>query len=128
MFLLSLLVLFAIYGLVVLGCTVILRLIGVPSRWMVLLGFLLFGVVIGLLVVWEWPLDIITVHNLPAALLGYEVYKWSIQLIGDPTSPNAHETIPWFLRIPQVLAIVSAFFWGLLGLLVQSAINSMHSR
>lgn len=120
---LTLPVLVAIYGLVIRGCTVVLRLVGVSAKTRVVLSFMVFGVTAGLLIVWQWPGDMVLVYNFPAAILGDEIYQWSIQLFGDPTSSNAHETIPWFLRIPQVLAIASVVFWGQLGSLVQFAVN-----
>ncbi len=112
-----------IYALIISGCIVLLRIIRVPARWRIVLGFLIFATATGFLVAWLWPQDSIFLYNFPAQFLGYEIYDWSIQLIGDPTSANAHDTIPWFLRIPQVFLIVSIIFWGLLGAFVQWIVN-----
>ncbi len=111
------------YALIISGCIVLLRVIRVSARWRIVLGFLIFATATGFLVAWLWPLDSIFLYNFPAQFLGYEIYYRSIQLIGDPTSANAHDTIPWFLRIPQVFLIVSIIFWGLLGAFVQWIVN-----
>ena len=121
--LLWLLVLFAIYTCIITGGVVILSGLGVPSKWRILSGFLIFGIAAGMLATWQWPSDIIFMYNFPAAFLGNEGYVRSIQYLGDPYASNAHETIPWFLRIPQIFVIVSVVFWGLTGVLVQLAIN-----
>ena len=112
-----------IYGLGIFGLIVLLRIVQVSARWRIVLGFLLFATATGFLVVQQWPLDSIFLYNFPAQFLGYEIYYWSIQLIGDPTSANAHDTIPWFLRIPQVFLMVSLIFWGLLGAFIQWVVN-----
>jgi hypothetical protein len=57
--------------------------------------------------------------NIPGTLLGEEVYGLSIRYFGNPYSPQAHFTIPWILRVPQVVAPASIFFWGLLGAIIQ---------
>jgi len=113
----------AIYGLVILGLILTLRVAGISARWRIVLGFLIFGTATGLLVAQQWPQDNIFLYNLYAHFLGYAVYLWAIQHIGNPTASNAHDTIPWLLRIPQVFVIVSVIFWGSLGLLVQFAVN-----
>jgi hypothetical protein len=121
------LVLTATYGLVIWGLVAILRLRRVSPKRAIVLGFLVFGITTGLLVVWDWPLDRITYYNLFTVLLGNEVYQLSITVLGDPHSDQAHYTIPWFLRIPQVYLIVSAIFWGLLGLILQAAVNKQRT-
>jgi hypothetical protein len=123
MFPLSVLVLFVLYGLIILGFAAVLRHVGIPARWRIVHSFLIFGFAGGLLSVWLWPLDIIAILNLPAAFLGYAFYNWSIQHFGDPTSSQAHYSIPWLFRIPLVFILVSVIFWGLLGSLFQFVYN-----
>lgn len=61
--------------------------------------------------------------NFPATYFGDTIYGWSIQLLGNPHSFHAHDTIPWLLRVPQVYVIASIVLWGLLGLVVQLIYN-----
>ncbi|MBI5030995.1 MAG: hypothetical protein HZB51_10745 [Chloroflexi bacterium] len=117
-----------LYGLCIFACIVLLRIIRVSARWRIVLGFLIFAIATGLLVALQWPQDNIFLYNFPAQFFGYEIYYWSIQLIGDPTSANAHDTIPWFLRIPQVFVAVSMIFWGLLGAFIQLVVNARRAK
>jgi hypothetical protein len=121
--LLVILVLFVFYGLIILGLTLALRRLKVPAKIAVVLGFLIFSVISGLGVVWRWPDDISVMFNLPASLIGDWIYQTSIQYLGDPHSDQAHYTIPWILRVPQVYVLASVLFWGLVGLLIQLARN-----
>jgi hypothetical protein len=123
MFYLSVFALLAIYGVITLGLTAVLHRMRIPSHWAIVLSFLIFGVAGGLLSAWQWPLDSITILNLPAALLGPAVYNWTIQYFGDPSSSQAHYSIPWLFRLPQVFILVSVIFWGLLGSLFQIVYN-----
>jgi hypothetical protein len=116
-------VLFVLYGLIILGFAAVLRHVGIPAEWRIVLSFLIFGVAGGLFSFWQWPLDSITILNLPAALLGPAVYNWTIQYLGDPSSSQAHYSIPWLFRLPQVFILVSVIFWGLLGSLFQIVYN-----
>ena len=120
---LPLLILSAIYGLAIFGFIVILRKMEIPSKKRIILSFLIFGTVTGFLVAWAWPKDIGVLINIFTAFLGDEVYQLSILYLGDISSPQAHYTIPWILRIPQVYVIVSIIFWGLIGLLIQFIYN-----
>jgi len=90
----------------------------------IVIGFLIYGVIVGLLSAW-WRhfSDNIFLLNIPGVLLGHEVYELSIYWLGDPGSPQAHYTIPGILRIPQVYIPVSMLFWGMIGLAIQMAIN-----
>ncbi|NOZ58177.1 MAG: hypothetical protein GXO66_01145 [Euryarchaeota archaeon] len=121
--LLPLLLLSAIYGLVILGLTVVLRRMGIFPRWEIALSFLIFGGGAGLLAAWVWPGEACVLLNVFAVFLGDEVYRLAILHLGDISSPQAHYTIPWILRIPQVYVVVSVAFWGLVGLLLQSAFS-----
>ncbi len=112
-------VIFTIYGLILWGLASALRRLGVPSRRVILLAFLIFAAGTGIWTALVWPLDSATLVNLPAAFLGDALYQWSIRLIGDPASSQAHYTIPWVLRVPQVYVLVSFLVWGSLGLVIQ---------
>jgi hypothetical protein len=88
----------------------------------VLTGFLVYGIAVGLLSSWWWGIsDSPFLLNVPGELLGYEVYDVAIRLLGDPYSPQAHYSIPWVLRVPQVFVPVSTLFWGVIGLALQTA-------
>lgn len=77
----------------------------------------------------SWPNEgIHYVLNLAGNLLGEMVYKMSIENIGDPTSSQAHFTIPWVLRIPQVFVLTSMVFWTGLGFAVQVFYNKVIVR
>ncbi len=122
---LPLLILSAIYGLAIFGLIVVLRKFEILSEKRIILSFLIFGIVTGFLVAWRWAWhrDIEIIINIFTVFLGDEVYKLSIMYLGDISSPQAHYTIPWILRIPQVYVIVSIIFWGLIGLLIQFIYN-----
>ena len=86
----------------------------------ILTGFLIYGLVVGVLSVWwDGISDMIFPLNIPGVILGDETYNVAIRYLGEPSSPHAHYTIPWILRINQVYVPVSIIFWGLVGLLVQ---------
>ena len=93
------------------------------SRTGILGGCLCGGVVAGCLAVLVWPADSVMLVNLPGVLMGDFVYDTSIRLIGDPSSSQAHFTIPWLLRVPQVYLPVSIVLWGLVGAAVQLIAN-----
>jgi len=95
------------YGLAITGLVLLLRLIRVPRRWAIALGFAIFGIASGLLAAWAWPLDSCVLPNVYAVLLGDKVYGFSAQRLGDP----------WLLRVPQVYAVVAALLGGLAGAL-----------
>ncbi|MFH1651501.1 MAG: hypothetical protein ABID87_05325 [Chloroflexota bacterium] len=78
--------------------------------------FVIAGTAAGFISVWfRQHTDSLFLFNLPGTLLGDAAYVLSIQLLGDPHSAQAHYTIPWLLRIPQVYVPVSVLFWGLVG-------------
>ena len=82
--------------------------------------FLAYGITIGFLSVWWWYVsDNLFLANIPAVLIGDQIYTTSINIFGNPYSVQAHYTIPWILRTPQVYVSVSIVFWGLLGFVVQ---------
>lgn len=86
-------------------------------------GLLAYGLAVGLLTLsWHAPgRDALFSLNIPGYLLGEATYTWSIRLIGDPASPQAHYTVPWLLRTPQVVVPASVLFWGFVGALMWAA-------
>ncbi|OGO00337.1 MAG: hypothetical protein A2Y90_00230 [Chloroflexi bacterium RBG_13_52_12] len=125
---LIILALIIVYGLVLWGLVLLIRKLGVPSKWAILVAFLTFAVGTGVWVIQISHLDSSVLVNYPAIFLGDFIYHWSIQLLGDPHSFWAHETIPWLLRTPQVYLIASIMIWGLLGLVVQLIFNYRRKR
>ena len=120
---LPLLILPAIYGLVILGLIVVFRQMQVPPKKAILIGFLVFGTAMGFSAAWLWPADSSFYLNIFPALLGDQIYNLSIRYFGDKVSPQAHNTIPWILRIPQVYVVTSMVVYGLVGLLFQLVYN-----
>jgi hypothetical protein len=119
----TLLILLTTYSIVILGLVLLLCKLGVSERSTIILGFLIFGAVTGLLTAWVWPTDSSIYFNLLASFLGDQIYNLSIRYFGDASSPQAHYTIPWILRIPQVYAMASTIACGLVGLPLQWAYN-----
>ena len=93
---------------------------------MIVIGY---GIVATFFSFFEWPSEgIHFLLNLPGNLLAESVYTNSIELIGQPTSSQAHYSIPWILRIPQVIVPVSMFFWIGAGVIVQLFYNRFTYR
>jgi hypothetical protein len=122
---LPVIVICGLYILIIVGLIVLLRKLRIPRKRAVLLACLIFGIGMGLLTACLWPNDISVIVNFPAAFLGDWIYQQSIQYLGDPHSPQAHYTIPWLLRVPQVYVPASVMFWGAAGALVQLAYNKL---
>ncbi len=119
---LELLVVLIIYGLYAIpasGFAILLRRFGVLVGWRILAAFLFVGVASGLVGLAYWPEDPSAIFNLMGSLIGYALYSGSISLIGDPHSAQAHYTIPWPLRIPQVCTFSAVLVWGAIGAPVQ---------
>jgi len=91
--------------------------------------FLIYGVVVGFISTWWWSLsDNLFLPNFPGMLIGDGVYALAIELLGNPSSAQAHYSIPWILRIPQIYVPVAIIFWGLIGLIVQSCWKIIRDR
>jgi hypothetical protein len=106
---LELVVLTLLYGALVVGLVWLLRRVGVPARWAMVLGFLGFGLVTALAGAWLWPFDSSVYPNVWATLLGDCLYGWSADHLGDL----------WLLRVPQVYVVAAILLYGGLGLLCQ---------
>lgn len=90
----------------------------------IFIGFLIYGLIVGLLSTWWQGIsDMIFLPNIPGVILGDSVYSLAISYLGDLGSSQAHFTIPWILRIPQVYIPISIIFWGLFGLVIQLIFN-----
>jgi hypothetical protein len=104
---LMLLLLAAIYGSVIAGLVWLIRRWQATNGHAVFVSFLIFGLVTGILAVLLWPRDSSVLPNVLGVLAGDWVYVQAIERIGDPHSSQAHYTIPWILRVPQVYVITS---------------------
>ena len=81
--------------------------------------FIIFGITVGFVSIWFYNnTDTIFMLNIPGTLLGDGIYYRTIESFGDPYSSQAHYTIPWILRVPQVYVLASGLFWGILGALL----------
>lgn len=86
----------------------------------IFISFLIYGCLVGFLSCW-WRMvsDAIFIFNLPGIMLGDELYNLAISYFGNPNSSQAHYTIPWGWRIPQIYVLTSLIFWGIVGWLSQ---------
>jgi len=95
----------------------------------ILIGFLIYGLIVGVLSAWWQGIsDAIFLLNIPGVILGDGAYNLAIRYLGDPSSPQAHFTTPWILRINQVYIPISIIFWGLIGLAIQLIYNTRTRR
>lgn len=95
----------------------------------ILFAFLAWGAIAGLVGTWwSYISDSPFLPNLPAVLLGDQIYILSVDIFGNPHSGQAHYTVPWLLRIPQVYVFVSFVLWGLFGLAVKLAHRAIRRR
>jgi hypothetical protein len=86
--------------------------------------FMVYGFIVGVLsVIWWHYSDNLFLINIPGIFFGDKIYTYSIHIFGDPLSPQAHFSIPWALRVPQVYVPVSTIFWIFIGLLVRIIYN-----
>jgi hypothetical protein len=84
---------------------------------------LLFGTALGLASVVLWPKDLGVYLNIPGTAAGDWVYRFSIEAFGNPHSDQAHYSIPWMMRVPQIHAVVSPILYLLPGIAVQWVYN-----
>ncbi len=119
----TLVLLLILYGLAVLALTLILLRFGVPPARAILFSHLLYGAVAGILAVILWPADSTAYPNALATWMGDWIYVHAIEFMGDSHFAQAHYTIPWLLRVPQVYALSSCVLCGTLGIAVQWLYN-----
>ena len=103
------LILSATYNILILGSVLFLRKVAVSEKRAIILSFLLFGTVTGILTAWVWPIDSSTYFNVFATFLGDLIYHLSTEYLGDP----------WILRVPQVYVVASMVLCGLVSLPAQ---------
>ncbi len=90
----------------------------------IVIGFIAYGFFMGLISIYFfWHSDAPLILNLPAIWISNIIYGLLIEYLGDPSSPHAHYTIPWILRIPQTYFIISLIFWSVLGILVDRIVK-----
>ena len=86
------------------------------KKTIVAVSFAILGVALGFGTVWfNENTDAVFLLNIPGTLLGDAAYSLSIRFFGDPISSQAHYTVPWLLRIPQIYVLASVLFWGIIG-------------
>ncbi len=106
----------AIYGTVIVVLVRLFRRYGTDVGRAILAAFLSFGVAAGILATVLWPNDSSGLVNFPAVWLGDWIYVQAIGWIGNPYSNQAHYTIPWIFRVPQVYVLASVGLGALVGL------------
>ncbi len=106
-------------ALILIGLVVILQRFRASRSYALILGFVLFGLLIGILAATLWPLDTSVYFNPLAVWAGDWLYVHTIGWIGDPYSDQAGYTIPWLVRVPQVYVLVSFVLYGTLGVVIQ---------
>ena len=86
--------------------------------------FAAYGLAAGLASAW-WRQysDGVFPLNLPGVIIGDMAYAAAITMLGNPISDQAHYSIPWMLRTPQVYVPASLIFWCLAGLALQRLLN-----
>lgn len=86
--------------------------------WWIPVGFLVYGLVVGLLSAEAWypgidgPFALPYLLNFPGELLGEQLYHH----LARPRAPLDVDPVAGVLGRPQVFVPASAAFWGLLGL------------
>ncbi len=115
-------------ALLLFGCAMLFRRMGMTENRFVILTFLIFGTALGLVSVFLWPGDLGVYLNVPGTAAGDWLYRFSIERFGDPTSDQAHYSIPWILRLPQVYAVVSPVVYALIGMPIQFFYNRIKRR
>lgn len=122
-FVITLLVLVAIYAIAIIALIWLLQCFRDASKYAIFVSLFIFGLVTGTLVVWLWPLDSCVLPNIFGVWLGDWIYHQAIAWVDDPNSAQAHNTVPWVFQIPQVYVIASVGLCALVGLLLQWAGN-----
>jgi hypothetical protein len=113
----------AVHAILIAGLALVLLRLGASRRWAVLAAFVAFGAAAVIAAAMLWPLDSCALVNPPGVLAGDWLYAASIQAFGDPNSAQAHYTIPWLLRVPQVYVPASVALYAILGAVAQRLWN-----
>ena len=76
-----------------------------------IISFIIFGLLVGFLSIWQWhQYDTPPYINLPGILLGEAFHGLWTRFIG--------EIKPWIMGKPQVYVLSSVLLWGLFGALL----------
>ena len=110
------------------ACAVLFRRAGMAADRFVVFTFLLFGIVLGFVSALLWPGDLGVYLNVPGTAAGDWLYRFSIERFGDPNSDQAHYSIPWIVRIPQIYAVVSPVVYLLIGVPIQILHNLIKKK
>ena len=113
----------AFHSLLIIGLALVLLRLGASRRWAVLAAFVAFGAAAGIAAALLWPLDSCALVNPLGVLAGDWLYTAFIQAFGDPNSAQAHYTVPWLLRVPQVYVPASVALYAILGAVAQRLWN-----
>lgn len=111
------------YIIVTLMLVLLLYKLGVRERYMIFTGFAVFGLLAGTFSGLVEHREGLMISNILGVCLGDEVSSYAINHLGDPYSPQAHYTIPWAFRIPQVYLFTSLVSYSIVGLVIQAAYN-----
>ncbi len=109
----------AIYGLIIAVLVWLIQRLGIRTRPAIFSSFVIFGLATGTLAALLWPQDSCVLANLFGVWLGDWIYLHAIEWLGNAHSAQAHETIPWLLRIPQSYVIASLGMCMVAGLVLQ---------
>jgi hypothetical protein len=107
---------------------ILFRRMGMAEDRFIVLVFLMFGAALGLVSAFLWPGDLGVYLNVPGTAAGDWIYRMAIAILGNPNSSQAHYSIPWILRIPQIHAVVSPAVYLLAGLPIQFVYNRIRRR
>ncbi|MFA5056052.1 MAG: hypothetical protein WC562_07780 [Dehalococcoidia bacterium] len=97
--------------------------IGISERYIIFAGFAVFGLFAGTFSGLVEHREGLMISNFIGVCLGDEVSSYAINHLGDPYSPQAHYTIPWVFRVPQVYLFASLVSYSIIGLIIQAAYN-----
>jgi hypothetical protein len=115
-------------ALIVLGLIILLIKLRLPRRAAIWLASLAFGLTLGVVTACIWPSDSSAFLNPIGSFSGDWIYREAIRYLGNPFSPQAHYTIPWPLRVPQVYVLASIIGWGVVGAIGQLVFHKASRR
>lgn len=99
-----------------------------PSR-AIILASLIFGLMTGLLAVWAWDRSDAAIYvNLYAVYAGDQLYSALADAFGQANPSQAHEAVPWPLRVPQIYFLSASLLSLLFGLLAAAVVSACQRR
>lgn len=99
--------------------------VGIHERHMIFAGFAIFSLLAGTFSGLAQHREGLIIYNALGVYLGDEVYNYAINHFGNPHSFQAHYTIPWIFRIPQIYLFASLIAYGVIGLVIQLIYNAV---